>query len=341
MKIPFMNIVAPDIDYFNNLFNESVKANHYTNFGPNEKKLIEILESLTKHPVLCAANATLILDGLHHILSQRCNICYLPGFTFPATSLGCRIEHKFGETEITGELIGFATFESPIKDKTYSITTVPFGTNKPTNYIRPNTEFWIVDNAAGTSPDMEKAKEWIDIGADVVIFSLHATKILSGCEGGFAVFNNKFLYDNYKKYLNFGFFFENEEKQVDLIGSNHKMSELSAAYVLMYYDCLFEKEYRDRINIADKYKNFCEIKGIEYIYSAQAFWIKCKEESSKVEVKLKQFDIETKPYYRPLFGQKQIDKGSIELSEKGLCLPTWSMSEEQIKYVIKKLDLII
>ena len=339
MKIPFMKIEPPNLESFIKLFQQSIDVNQYSNFGPNEKQLTKLLELKIGYPVVCAANATLILDGLHHILSRVCNLAYLPGFTFPATNLGCRVPYIFGETQIKGDMIGFSKFNIKGGNTKYSITTVPFGTQKPKEYVRPNTTFWIVDNAAGASPDMEKIKEWLDVGADAVVVSLHATKILNGCEGGFVAFNNKFLQDVYRKYVVFGFYADkNNVKQSESIGSNHKLAELSAAYTIAYYNEIFSEEYTKRIFLADAYKNFCISHQIEHIYSPQAFWIKC--DANEVEKKLLKQEVETKPYYRPLFDEKNVDAGSQILEKSGLCLPTWGMNSEQMEYVIYCLESV-
>jgi DegT/DnrJ/EryC1/StrS aminotransferase family len=339
MKVPFIKIAKPDMRYFKKLFDRSISASHYTNFGPNERDLTRLLEEKIGYPTICTANATLVLDGLHHILSQICTKAYLPGFTFPATNLGCRIPFEFGITSLEKETLGFATFNARESENTYAITTAPFGSKRPTSIIRPNTTFWIVDNAAGTSPDMDKVRGWFNAGADAVICSLHATKILNGCEGGFVAFNNKTLQELYKKYISFGFYFEEGIKKVGDIGSNHKMSELTAAYVLMYYEKLFIKEYGGRELLANVYRDFCVSNDIEYIYSTQAFWIKCKRDATEIEKELLSLGIESRPYYRPLLDSA--DEGAKMLSKYGLCLPTWNANPKEIGFILKQLDRLV
>jgi len=341
IKIPFMNIKPPNLHHFADIFQKTITSGQYTNFGLNEQELTKLLEAKIGYPVICTANATLILDGLHHILDECGAIAYLPGFTFPATNLGCRAAYTFGETQTTGELLGFSKFDISTKYMSYCITTAPFGASKPKNYTRPETTYWIVDNAAGTSPEMEKVKEWLDAGADAVVCSLHATKILSGCEGGFVAFNTKYLYDMYRKYIVFGFYLDPKNKKTMInIGSNHKMSEITAAYVLAYYEDIFKYEYNDRCMLVDRYKDFFNSRDIEYITSPQAFWIKCKGSTSLIERDLLFYGIETKPYYQPLFDWYNIDTGSKLLSQQGLCLPTWGMDEEQINYMLDHLKLV-
>lgn len=341
MKIPFIRMPKPNLESFGAYFQESIDQNHYTNFGPNEKKLTALLEERIGCSVVCAANATLILEGLHNILSDMCSVAYLPGFTFPSTNLGCRIRHFFGETETHGSLIGFSVFDPRGGATDYAITTAPFGTAKPVEYHRPNTTFWIVDNAAGASPDMEKVKLWLRAGADAVVCSLHATKILSGCEGGFVAFNNRFLAELYKKYVVFGFYLdEKEQKHSEKHGSNHKMSELSAAFTRMFIDGLFCSEYAGRLDLMTAYENFCIDREIPYIASPQAFWVRCNTESSEIEKRFLAKEIETKPYYRPLWGEQGVDAGSLTLSRSGLCLPTWNMGESDKQYVLNNMDIL-
>jgi hypothetical protein len=341
MKIPFIRITKPNIETFNALFSKSIEQNHYSNFGPNEKMLTSILERDIGYPIVCAANATLILEGLHDILGKLCSMAYLSGFTFPSTNLGCRIRYCFGETETQGSLIGFSRFEPKGGATDYAITTAPFGTLKPKNYQRPDTTFWIVDNAAGASPKMEKVKDWLLAGADAVVCSLHATKIMSGCEGGFVAFNHRFLYEFYKKYIVFGFYLDEKgQKQAEKYGSNHKMSELSAAFAMMFYKDLFETEYNGRMSLMEAYQHFCQEHDMQFIASPQAFWVRCNTEAAEVEKRFAARDVETKPYYRPLWNEDGVDAGSLTLSRVGLCLPTWNMSADEKQYVLDNLDVL-
>ena len=137
--IPFIKIAKPNLDSFLAIFQASVDGNHYSNFGPNEKKLTALFEEKTGRSVVLSANATLALEGLHHILGGLCGIAYLPGFTFPATNLGCRVRFSFGETQTTGKMIGFSLYEPKGGTIDYAVTTVPFGTVKPKEYVRPDT----------------------------------------------------------------------------------------------------------------------------------------------------------------------------------------------------------
>lgn len=343
MKIPFIKVPNPDLNYFNELITKSVESGHYTNFGPNEVILTSQLEDLIGYKIVCCANATLALDGLHDILWKIFNNSKikvgLPSFTFPATSLGCRAKGKiYAPSHSSKEMIGFVNYENLETD--YAITTAPFGSPCTKNYFRPNTKIWIIDNAAGATPKMERVSEWLDKGADAVVVSLHATKSLSACEGGFVAFRNQELYDIYKKYINFGFYFKaNKKKIAKTGGSNHKMSELSAAWARMSLDKTLKASHLGCLTLASKYKDLCEEKDIRYIYSTQAFWI-YHENSKSIIKKLTQKNIEVRLYYTPLEGKIK-DKFSVLLSRHGICLPTWNMSDEESDYVFKCLREIL
>ena len=342
MKIPFIKIPKPNLFAFGEIFQASIDQDHYSNFGPNEQKLTKLLEQKIGYSVVLSANASLALEGMHHILSEFCSIAYLPGFTFPSTNLGCRIKLYFGETQTHGNLLGF-TQHAPSGGATdYAITTVPFGTAKPKEYVRPDTTFWIVDNAAGASPEMKKIREWLDSGADAVICSLHATKILSGCEGGFVAFNHRFLYELYKKYIVFGFYLdERGKKQSEKFGSNHKMSELSASFALMSFQEVFPKDYAGRLTLMNNYQDLCTAHDIQFIASPQAFWVRCNTDAAEVAKKFAAEEIQAIPYYRPLWAENLVDSGSKILSRSGLCLPTWNMNDEEREYVSSRFEVLL
>jgi len=339
MKIPFIKLPTPDLNYFNLLIQDSIAAGHYSNFGPNEQALTNHFATLIGHPIVCCANATLALDGLHdliHKINPSWTKAALPGFTFPATNIGCRISFEYAPTSNDKETYGYALFDNIEAD--YAITTAPFGSPRPLTYYRPNVKLWIVDNAAGATPQMEQVRDWLLAGADAVVVSLHATKSLSACEGGFVAFANKELYDAYKKYINFGFYIEKEEKKIASFGgSNHKMSELSASWARMSLDRIFTLDHERRVEIAKQYQLFCEKRQIDYIYSTQAFWICCPSSAAEISKNLLALGLETKPYYTPLYGEIE-DLTTIKLSTNGLCLPTWAMSDAELDFTIQILE---
>lgn len=333
--IPFLRIQKPDLQKYIDLLQTSVDQNHYSNYGPNERRLAAELERRIGLPVVLCANATLALDGIHDLLFKLHPDWKigLPAFTFPATNLGCRLAYQFGKTIGTGTRCGFTEFEEMQLDA--AITVAPFGAPIPVGLKRPDVKLWIIDNAAGVTPSMDRIRGWLNAGADIVVVSLHATKTLSACEGGFVVFKDESLREAYRRYTNFGFYVEDGKKQIASHGgSNHKMSELSAAWALMSIDS-FEEDFEVRSQIADIYEAFCVAHGLEYIYSTQTFWMLHPKEAESVALKLLSQGIETRPYYKPLQAEVT-DPVAITLSSHGLCLPT-KLTLDEVARVVEAL----
>jgi dTDP-4-amino-4,6-dideoxygalactose transaminase len=317
--ISFIKPSKPNMEMFNKLLESSIETNHYTNFGTNHNLLKQkISELVGTDKVILVANATLALDGLHDILSTKCGAAYLPSFTFPATNQGCRVSSVMSNTYSGGHHIGRAYWNNTAQGDTYAVTVNPFGClNKPCE--KPKTKYWIIDNAAGL---LTQTKDWMYNGADAVIYSLHATKILSACEGGVVVFKDNALYEEYLEYINFGFRQQaNGSRTVSERGSNHKMSELSAAWCLMNLETLNE-EILKRIDITNVYLNFCEKYDIPFIHSLQTFWLLGKEPALKIQKFAFERGVDVRPYYQRLSITNEKCMITDTFNMNGVCLPS-------------------
>ena len=274
--------------------------------------------------------------GLHDILSDKCGIAYLPSFTFPATNQGCKISSIFSKTIGEGNNIGRATWGNctNYNSGTYAITVNPFGCLNPP-CEKPHSAYWIIDNAAGI---LSQTKNWFNAGADAVIYSLHATKILSACEGGLVAFNNQKLYEEYSEYINFSFkTLPNGSRISGIRGSNHKMSELSAAWCLMNLET-YEKEIASRACIAASYRGFCESNDIPYIHSLQAFWLLGKEPATKIQKFAFKHNIDVRPYYQKICYCTENCLVTNTFNQKGFCIPTRStLTDGEIKNILNML----
>lgn len=336
-----INFIAPnrlDMNAFNKYFNVSLEKGQYSNFGPCERLLKEKFEALSGCDVVLAANATLILDGLHRILEAETVL--LPSFTFPATNQGCTSKEVFySETSEDEETMGMAIYRNPLNNTTagYAITVNPFGSNNLCK--RPNCYYWIVDNAAGT---IESTKKWIEAGADAVVMSLHATKILSACEGGVVFFKKgttgaTSVAELYFNFINFGFIQKEDGSRVAAsIGSNHKMSELSAAACLANLE-VYDEEIIARKFVADKYQKFCLESKIPHIYSLQAFWVLGKCSNLIVQKECKNIGLDVRPYYSKLYNSNKICQVTTKFVNQGFCLPTRRLDLSDLDFIINAL----
>lgn len=335
--IPFLRPNKPNLDLFNNYLKDSVEQNHYTNFGVNHNRLKSKFQEITGiQNVVLTCNATVILDGLHRLLSL-CDKAYLPSFTFPATNQGCNIPKIYSDTILQDNNIGrpYWVFDQ-IKHTyavTYAMSVNPFGSIASPSK-RPPVDFWFIDNAAGL---LTQAKEWLDADADAVVYSLHATKILSACEGGVVFFSStptgQKLFEEYSNYINFGIVVDKGLRSIGTQGSNHKMSELSAAWCLMNLGT-YDKDVLTRKVIANAYIDFCKQENVIYIPSLQAFWILGKANNLIIQEKAKEYGVEIRPYYEKLPSVSMQENTKL-FNSKGFCIPTYS-----IEYIDPVVELL-
>lgn len=94
------------------------------------------------------------------------------------------------------------------------------------------------------------------------VFSLHATKLLNGFEGGYITTHDENLADLLRRKRNFGF---TGESSIDTLGMNAKLNELHAASALAALDDLPALIERNRSRIEAYRESFADIPGISWI----------------------------------------------------------------------------
>lgn len=176
---------------------------------------------------------------------------------------------------------------------------------------------------------------------DVLVISLHATKIFSTIEGGLVIAKDRGLIDMIKKMRNFGF--EREDSIIIDYGLNAKMSEIHAIFGLSQLDNVSD-EIKRREYIFNKYtKAFSKfiislpLKMDNYSY----YPIRCQHRNYLHTV-LKGENIYARKYFNPLLSNIATKTSESYLpiakkySEEVLCLPIHGgMSEEDIERVIE------
>lgn len=338
MRVPFIKPPVPGRLALFRRMRQVYRSGQHTNFGPQEVELRRRLANMAEvpfgHAVTCA-NATLALEGIHALL---CHDGYekaqLPAFTFPATTLGCRVPIRLVDCELKGAHMGFATAFSE-DERSYAITVAPFGTYPPAFLSRPaKVGSWIVDAAAARLSDV---REWLSRGADAVVVSLHATKGTSACEGGVVFFKSRSDAARYAEYTNFGFQPQGDgSRRLSGVGSNHKLSEVAAAWCNAYLDSRWLDDQERRHAVATRYAAVFSNWRVPFIWSTQAFWITCAENASVAAARLAALGVEARPYYRPLpiTGCPNADA----LAVHGLCLPTWAMSKRELEFAVSAIE---
>ncbi len=201
----------------------------YSNFGPLVRELEAAHAARLGVPperLVSVANATLGLEGA--VAVSPAETWVVPDFTFPASVhavLAAGKSLEFGD----------------ISPDDWQLDTVPIHERADTLGIMPVLPFgagirldkWrafphvVLDAAASLgSEDLDLTglpATW------AVVFSLHATKVLPAGEGGLVVFGSEDQARRFRAWSNFGFA---GTRLSSIVGTNAKMSELTAAYAL-------------------------------------------------------------------------------------------------------------
>lgn len=210
---------------------EAMDASHtFSNFGP----LVRELENrhakrlrVDPEQVVSIANATLGLMGA--VAQSEATTWVVPAFTFPASAhavLAAKKDLEFRDITPDTWLLDLADVAGgsgimPVMPFGASIDLAPWG----------NYEHVVIDAAASLGASQidlsDLPRGW------VVVFSLHATKVLPAGEGGLAVFGDVDSARDFRAWTNFGFAGTRLSRMPAI---NAKMSETTAAYGLASLD---------------------------------------------------------------------------------------------------------
>jgi len=201
---------------------------YYSNNGPLHQELLQKYALMCGVPsdriVLCA-NATLAIQGAAYLMPVE--RFFAPAFTFPATISGIMNAGKsvtLRDIEKHDWRIDLRDLEP--SDKQGVIDVAPFGSPLDVKKLE-GWEYVIFDAAASLGSSLidlkNMRKNW------VVVFSLHATKVLGIGEGGIAIFGSTEAANQFRAWINFGFLGSRESI---IPGINGKLSEIAAAYGL-------------------------------------------------------------------------------------------------------------
>jgi len=207
------------------------EARIYSNFGPLVRELEALFArhlNVAADRVVSVANATLGLVGAVSVTTA--SDWLIPDFTFPATAhavLGAGRRLHFGDVHLEDWQLDVSTAVDALEVGTLGVMPVmPFGA--PVN-LSPWARFThvVLDAAASLGAD-DLDLSGLPSGWSVV-FSLHATKVLPAGEGGLVVFGSPDQARIFRAWTNFGFA---GTRLSSVVGTNAKMSEITAAYGL-------------------------------------------------------------------------------------------------------------
>jgi len=293
---------------------EAMDASHtFSNFGP----LVRELETrhaqrlrVAPEQVVSIANATLGLMGA--VAQSQATNWVVPAFTFPASAhavLAANKDLEFRDINPdtwlleTGDVVGNSGI----------MPVMPFGASID---LAPwlNYKHVVIDAAASLGArhvDLsDLPQSW------VVVFSLHATKVLPAGEGGLAVFGDIDSARDFRAWTNFGFAGTRMSRMPSI---NAKMSEITAAYGLASLDN-WGTESRDWQTAHEQAQLINTVFGlsspVELTTGVHPYWIvqtDSSEERDQMEEQLRSADIETRRWWpvslpeMPAFNQWPIE----------------------------------
>lgn len=300
--------------HFNNevffeYLSKSIESNQMTNYGPNVQLLEERARKMLKIPeefeVVATSSGTTALHAMFWAFErqQMKNINKaVQNFTFPASAQGV----MSGAQKIDFDISYNIDLGHSLMQKYAEIICVTniFGHLQDlelvVNRLKMSGKIVIFDNAA-TPYSFYRGINSCCL-ADASMISLHHTKPIGFGEGGLAIIRKE-VAPFAREAINFGWV----DGAFNERGSNFKMSELSAAGILQYWDSFdideMSKEYRDNYfgltyKLASKYGGVSHPnRGDEDSFFPSNLPFIFNEPSAPERIKA---DVEVKKYYKPL-----------------------------------------
>ena len=334
--------------------NECIVSRHFTNNGKNVIELQEKIKFMfnldENKEVLMVCNGAMGINALvggMNIYHEKKLKFAVQSFTFPCSVQGLLMDSIVIDLD---ENMGpnIKILDEKKDDYDGILITNCFGCSTNIQlyeeFCKINNKILLFDNAA-SSYTMYNGKNHLNYGNGCMV-SLHHTKPIGFGEGGFIVFDNKYL-ESMKKAICFGFTNTNRNN-FNINASNYKMSEINAIYLSDYLNNLTiiyehsknmmkyfikkldENKLNEHIKIYKNFANYDEslMSTIPLLFKHDIlvdFFIASK--------------IEAKKYYFPLDGTHNI---SVSIFNKIICLPlNLAVTESVIDMYINLILLII
>lgn len=241
-----------------------------TNNGPLVRKFREKLEdTLQVRNCIPICNGTIALELAERVLGFKDEVI-LPSFTFVATAHSLqwqKITPVFADIGANDVTIAPESIRQMLTPKTTGIIGVHVYAY-PCDYksigeIAAEKNLRVLYDAAHAFCCSVDNTPYANLG-DATVFSFHATKFFNTFEGGAIATNDDSLAEEVRLMSNFGFA-GGVLDQVDYLGINGKMTEISAAMGLAMLDSIEQIRERNRQNFEAYREAFALIEGLELI----------------------------------------------------------------------------
>ena len=193
------------------------------------------------------------------------------------------------------------------------------------------------------------------------IFSLHASKLINGLEGGYITTNDSNLFDQFKKFQNFSL--NSNGELTEKYSMNAKLNEGHAAFALASLDeldllikhnhLIYQEYLSSERFVSDKLtiRRYSEVNRPSYkiiVAELNKKYIDCRDQLIKI---LNSIDILSRNYYFPplhtkrksIICTKDLKLNNTDLYSKNLLLlPSgWQIKKDQISAIMKLINRII
>lgn len=253
------------LDIINKYLSISNENRKFSNFGFCEKLLLKRFSEILDSPIdklTLGSSATSLIRIACDLFSQKVKenngIFYIPAFSFYSIfSIADSLDNHIEFYDIK-DFSFIPLFKNNINENDIVYLNIPFGLSSKidlfTNFAKKLPCKVIIDAAACLPGIIHKNLKIKELPSNtLMIFSLHATKLISCGEGGLAICGND-IPTYFSKLTNFGI---NPYRHQEWIKStNAKMSEFNAAAGLCSLD-MFDSNAKIIINSKEKASRIC------------------------------------------------------------------------------------
>lgn len=373
MKIPFVK--APLTGNEVSIVTDAINSGYHGGDGPFTKKVHELIESdFGVGKCLLTTSCTDALEMCALLLkAEPGDEVILPSYTFSSTALAFAMhgfKPVFVDVNEENKNISIENIEPAVSEKTRAIIVVHYAgvvcDMDPIMDFAENKGLVVVEDAAQAVNSKYKGRYAGSIG-HLATYSFHATKSYSCGEGGALLMNDE------KYYKRAHFLWEkgtdrslvlagvkNKYSWVDW-GSSFLISDILAA---LLYDQLLNREklQSERKQLSDAYMRFfraANIPGLRFLTfptevdpNHHAFWIEFEDSLKREKFITEMGENGVSAYigYVPLHSSPMGHKVGVTLNDSSLPitnmagealvrLPFYTMSKEELRYVLSVLDL--
>lgn len=269
-------LAAPDVEAFLRTFRESYDARYLSNDGPLVRRLEQRLATLhgTRHCIALANAGLGITMLIQHFAAGRSGEVIIPAFSYrglPHFIQWAGQMPRFCDVDRTTHGLDPVALDAAIDDRTTAILAVA-------NFNHPGD----IDGLC-TVAQRHGVPLFIDsvyaVGASyrhrllgsfsaAEVYSLHATKLLNGFEGGYVTTNDDEIAEILKSQRNFlltPIKLRRPENLSHLVGCNAKLNEMHAAMALLAIDGMEATIERNRARFMRYRERLEGLRGIDLV----------------------------------------------------------------------------